>query len=47
MLIADYRMPHMDGLSLASKLQKLNNDMNIIIMSAYEDINIGKLNSNK
>ena len=38
LLIADYKMPHMSGLELASKLQKLNKEMNVIIMSAYDDI---------
>ncbi|HET7644144.1 MAG TPA: response regulator [Nitrososphaeraceae archaeon] len=38
LLIADYRMPDMDGLSLASKLSELNKKINVILMSAYDDI---------
>ena len=38
LLIADYRMPSMDGLSLASKILEINKEMNVILISAYDDI---------
>ena len=38
LLITDYRMPEMDGLSLASKLLELNNNLVIFIISAYDEI---------
>lgn len=41
LLIADYRMPGMDGLSLTSKILELNNGMNVILISAYDDIKSG------
>jgi DNA-binding NtrC family response regulator len=38
LLIADYKMPGMDGLSLVSKILELNNKINVILISAYDDI---------
>ena len=38
LLITDYRMPQMNGLTLASKLLEINKNLDIVIMSAYDDI---------
>ena len=38
LLITDYRMPQMNGLILASKLLEINKNLDIVIMSAYDDI---------
>ena len=38
LLITDYRMPQMNGLILASKLSEINNNLAIVIMSAYDDV---------
>lgn len=38
LIITDYKMPQMNGLLLASKLLELDKKMNIVIMSAYEEI---------
>ena len=38
LIITDYKMPQMNGLILASKLLELNKKMNIVILSAYEEV---------
>lgn len=38
LIITDYKMPQINGLILASKLLELDKKMNIVIMSAYEEI---------
>ena len=38
LLITDYRMPQMNGLILASKLLEINKHLDIVIMSAYDDV---------
>ena len=35
-IIADYRMPEMSGLELASKIRKLTSDVKIFLLTAYE-----------
>src|SRR5215510_4054131 len=38
MLITDVKMPMMNGYQLVKKVSELNNDIRIIMMSAYDDL---------
>lgn len=37
LVLTDFRMPHMNGYELATRLVELNNNMKVIIISAYEN----------
>jgi len=39
LIIADINMPKMDGLTMADEIRKKNNDISIVIFSAYEETN--------
>lgn len=44
LLITDYRMPKLNGCELGLKLKELNNNIKVILISAYENIEDNKLN---
>ena len=37
-LISDYRMPNLNGCELGTKVKELNNDIKVILISAYANI---------
>lgn len=43
LLITDYRMPKLNGYELGLKLKELNNNIKVILISAYENIEDNKL----
>ena len=43
-LISDYRMPNLNGCELGTKVKELNNDIKVILTSAYDSIEDNKLN---
>ena len=44
LLITHYRMPKLNGCELGLKLKELNNNIKVILISAYENIEDNKLN---
>ena len=38
LVISDYRMPNLNGCELGAKVKELNNDIKVILMSAYDSI---------
>ena len=38
MLITDYRMPKLNGYEFGLKIKKLDNNMKILLISAYDNI---------
>ena len=45
MVISDIRMPEMNGLDLVKNLKKINTNILIILMSAYDNIDYSQLNN--
>ena len=45
-MISDYRMPYLNGCELGTKVKELNENIKVILMSAYDSIedNNNKLN---
>jgi DNA-binding NtrC family response regulator len=43
MVISDIRMPQMNGFDLVKNVKKINTDISIILMSAYENIDYSQL----
>ena len=44
MVISDIRMPQMNGFDLVKNVKKINTNISIILMSAYENIDYSQLN---
>ncbi len=44
LMISDYRMPHLNGCELGTKVRELNRNINVILMSAYDNIEDNKHN---
>ena len=38
LVISDYRMPHLNGCELGTKIKELNGNIKVIIMSVYDSI---------
>jgi DNA-binding NtrC family response regulator len=38
LMISDYRMPHLNGCELGTKVRELNRNINVILMNAYDSI---------
>jgi len=43
-VISDYRMPYLNGCELGTKVKELNENIKVIIISAYDSIEDNKLN---
>ncbi|MGI9010655.1 MAG: response regulator [Nitrososphaeraceae archaeon] len=43
LLITDYRIPKLNGYELGIKLQELNSNIKVILISAYENVEDNKL----
>ena len=43
LVISDFRMPEMNGIELATLIRKMNKDIQIILMTAYDVIDIDPL----
>ena len=43
MVISDIRMPEMNGFDLVKNVKKINTNISIILMSAYENIDYSQL----
>ena len=43
-MISDYRMPYLNGCELGTKSKELNENIKVILMSAYDSIEDNKLN---
>ena len=43
-VISDIRMPEMNGFDLVKNIKKINTNISIILMSAYENIDYSQLN---
>ena len=44
MVITDIRMPEMNGFDLVNNIKKINTNISIILMSAYDNIDYSQLN---
>ena len=44
LLISDYRMPNLNGCELGTKIKELNENIKVILISAYNGIEDNKLN---
>ena len=44
LVISDYRMPYLNGYELATKVKELNENIKVILISAYDSIEDNKLN---
>ena len=44
LLISDYRMPNLNGCELGTKIKELNENIKVILISAYNNIEDNKLN---
>ena len=40
LILSDYRMPVMNGNELCTKLMRINSEFKVILMSAYENIEV-------
>ena len=45
MVITDIRMPEMNGFDLVNNIKKINTNISIILMSAYDNIDYSQLNN--
>lgn len=45
MVISDIRMPKMNGFDLVKNIKKINRNISIILMSAYDDIDYSQLHN--
>ncbi len=43
-MISDYRMPNLNGCELCTKIKELNENIKVILSSAYDSIEDNKLN---
>jgi DNA-binding NtrC family response regulator len=44
LVISDYRMPNLNGCELCTKIKELNENIKVILSSAYDSIEDNKLN---
>jgi len=44
LIISDYRMPYLNGCELGTKVKELNENIKVILISAYDSIEDNKLN---